>query len=92
MFTSPINVNIDGDDPIEIVNETYAVTNISCDDGNDGKIELVVIGGDSDGDFSYSWTGPNGYTASSETSLVFQRKELYTVEISRSGCSITKEF
>ena len=91
-ITSPINVNIDGDDPIEIVNETIAVTNISCDDGNDGKIELVVIGGDSDSDFSYSWTGPNGFTASSKDITNLSEEGTYTVKISRSGCSITKEF
>ena len=35
--TSPVTVKIDGDDPIEVLNEGVAVTNISCVNGNDGE-------------------------------------------------------
>ena len=36
-------------------------TNISCNGGNDGFIKLAISGGS--GIYTYSWTGPNGFTA-----------------------------
>ena len=38
--------------------------NISCNGGNDGSINLTIGGGS--GNFLYSWTGPNGFTASTK--------------------------
>jgi gliding motility-associated-like protein len=35
--------------------------NISCNGGNDGSIKLTINGGS--GNYLYSWSGPNGYTA-----------------------------
>jgi gliding motility-associated-like protein len=38
--------------------------NVNCPSGTDGKITLTTGGGN--GAFTYSWTGPNGFTATSK--------------------------
>ncbi|WP_209328934.1 PKD domain-containing protein [Lunatimonas salinarum] len=47
----------------EVRVEDYNGFQISCFGANDGRIEVVLSGGT--GDYTYSWTGPNGFTASS---------------------------
>ncbi|AVR45536.1 hypothetical protein C7S20_09805 [Christiangramia fulva] len=44
------------------VNST--VTNATCDNSNDGSIAISVSGGD--GSYTYSWSGPNAYTSTSQ--------------------------
>ncbi len=44
--------------PISITN--VRVTNVSCSDSKDGKIELTIVGGDSS-NYAINWTGPNGF-------------------------------
>jgi hypothetical protein len=41
-------------------------TNISCNGGNDGSIDLSVFGGADCQAYTYSWTGPGGFTANTE--------------------------
>jgi gliding motility-associated-like protein len=38
--------------------------NISCDGGSDGSIDITVTGGS--GNYTYSWTGPAGFSSTSE--------------------------
>ena len=90
--TSPVIVKIDGDDPIEVLNEGIAVTNISCVNGTDGSIDLIVAGGDSSGNFTYVWTGPNGYTSNSKDIANLSNSGTYSVKISQNDCLITKDF
>ena len=90
--TSPVIVKIDGDDPIEVLNEGIAVTNISCVNGTDGSIDLIVAGGDSSGNFTYLWTGPNGYTSNSKDIANLSNSGTYSVKISQNDCLITKDF
>ena len=90
--TSPVIVKIDGDDPIEILNEGIATTNISCVNGSDGKIDLIVAGGDSSGNFTYQWSGPNGYTSNSKDIANLSNSGTYSVKISQNNCLITKDF
>ena len=40
-------------------------TNVTCAGGSDGSADLTVTSG-SGSSYTYSWTGPNGFTASSE--------------------------
>jgi gliding motility-associated-like protein len=44
--------------PISITN--VRVTNVTCSDSKDGKIELTIVRGDSS-NYSINWTGPNGF-------------------------------
>ncbi len=38
--------------------------NISCNGGNDGSVSMTITGGS--GDYLYSWTGPAGFSATTE--------------------------
>ena len=76
----------------EIVNEDFAVTNISCVNGDDGSIELVVQGGDYSGNFTYEWTGPNGYSATTKNIGNLSDSGTYTVKITQGNCSLIKDF
>jgi len=61
------------------------ITPISCAGTADGAIDVVVIGGS--GAYSYFWTGPNGFIATSEdlTNLI---AGLYVLElVDANGCS-----
>lgn len=90
--TSPVIVKIDGDDPIEILNQEVAVTNISCVNGSDGKIDLIVAGGDASGNFTYQWTGPNGYSATTQNIENLSNSGTYSVSITQGNCIVTKDF
>ncbi len=46
------------------ISSSATTSNVSCPGGNDGTIDLTVAG--AIGTFSVSWTGPNGFTASTE--------------------------
>jgi gliding motility-associated-like protein len=61
--------------------------NISCDGGNDGKIEMTISGGS--GNYLYSWTSPNGFTASTKD-ISGLKAGLYTCEVRDvNGCILT---
>lgn len=63
---------------------------ISCSGANDGFIKLNPTGGN--GIFTYSWTGPAGFTSSSKD-LSNLKPGSYQVSISdQFGCSISKTF
>jgi hypothetical protein len=61
--------------------------NISCDGGNDGKIEMTISGGS--GNYVYSWTSPNGFTASTRN-IEGLKAGVYTCVVSDvNGCILT---
>jgi hypothetical protein len=57
--------------------------------GNDGTVDLTVIGGTSS--FTFSWTGPNGFTSSSED-LSGLETGIYDVTVTdANGCTTTDQ-
>jgi hypothetical protein len=52
-------------DPIT-VSSNHTISNISCNGGNNGSIQIGTISG-GDGSYTINWSGPNGYTASGTT-------------------------
>ena len=50
--------------PTEILINTDSITEVSVYGGNDGEIYITASGGMSN--YSYSWSGPNGYVSNSE--------------------------
>ncbi len=69
-----------------------STNNISSCGGNDGAIQLTITGGS--GDFSFSWTGPNGFTANTQDIAGLSDSGLYTsiVTDNISGCSVSRDF
>ncbi|MDB0027546.1 M12 family metallo-peptidase, partial [Flavobacteriales bacterium] len=62
-------------------------TDISCDNQNDGYLDLSVIGGS--GPFTYLWSGPNGYSSLSKD-ISSLAQGLYNVNVSdNNGCVST---
>jgi hypothetical protein len=64
---------------------TLSATNVSCPDGNNGTITTTITS--DDGPFSISWTGPGGFTSTTQnlTSLV---AGTYTLtSCNNSGCA-----
>ncbi|MFT5912137.1 MAG: hypothetical protein ACI9XO_003670, partial [Paraglaciecola sp.] len=60
--TGSVNLNA----PTEI-NITETISNVTIFDGNDGAIDLAISGGTPGvPNYSFNWTGPNGFTATTE--------------------------
>ena len=59
--------------------------NISCNGNNDGSINATTTGGC--GPYSYSWTGPNGYTSSMEDPAMLFAGTYMVVVTDLNGCS-----
>jgi PKD repeat protein len=67
-----------------------AVSSLTLFNGSTGSIDLTVSGGTPP--FSYSWTGPNGFTSTSED-ISSLSKGNYSVEVTDSkGCKRTAQF
>ena len=62
----------------------YNSYNVSVFGGNDGTINLTVAGGS--GTYTYSWVGPNGFTATTED-LIGLFAGTYTVTINDGYCA-----
>jgi len=62
----------------------YNGYNVSVFGGNDGTINLTVVGGS--GTYTYSWVGPNGFTATTED-LTDLFAGTYTVTINDGYCA-----
>ncbi|MCB9234633.1 MAG: HYR domain-containing protein [Bacteroidia bacterium] len=70
---------------------TYACGyNISCNGNSDGSIDYSMTGGCQP--YSYSWSGPNGFTSSSQdiSNLVAGTYTVTTTDAN--GCSLTQSF
>lgn len=65
------------------------ITPVTCFQGNDGSIEITPSGGTPSGagtGYTYSWTGPNGFTSANEDILDLEAGD-YTVEVTdANGC------
>ncbi|MBM4179819.1 MAG: hypothetical protein FJ211_10905, partial [Ignavibacteria bacterium] len=60
--TATLSNLVVGSNPAIVI--TASATNVTCNGGTTGSINATVSGGVAP--YSYSWTGPNGYTSSSE--------------------------
>jgi gliding motility-associated-like protein len=61
--------------------------NISCNGGNDGSIAMTITGGS--GSYIYSWTSPNGFTASTKD-IAGLKAGVYTCVVRDvNGCILT---
>jgi len=67
-----------------------SITDVSCDGGSDGSIEISITGGTPD--FSFNWTGPDGFTSSDQD--IFNLEEgLFAVDVTDfNGCQVTSAF
>jgi gliding motility-associated-like protein len=67
---------------------TGTASNVSCPSGSDGKVTLTPTGGN--GTYTYSWTGPSGFTAT--TKDITARAGTYSVTVTSNGTSKTETF
>ena len=56
---------------------SFNVSNISCNDYNDGAINLIINNGNSP--FTFNWSGPNGFTANTQNLSNLQYDGTYSV-------------
>ncbi len=90
------SIEITAPDPFSILlfAETYNGSNISCNGGDNGSINLIVSGNGAP--YEYVWTGPNGYTSNSEDPIGVEAGE-YCVTVTdvngcnQSGCIVLSE-
>ncbi len=73
--------------PTQINYTTVALNNVTCSGGNDGSFNITVTGGVPA--YSYSWTGPSGFTSSTEDQTGLQAGTYYVTITDASACSIT---
>ena len=67
-----------------------SITDVSCDNGSDGSIEITLSGGTPT--FSFDWNGPNGFTSSDQDIFNLQAGS-YSVEVTDiNGCEINSSF
>ncbi len=59
-----LTLNFTLNEPAPIIIDPVLVTQPTCDAACDGTIEISVLGGESP--YSYAWTGPNGFSSTSE--------------------------
>ena len=66
-----------------------SITNVSCNAGNDGSIDITVSGGTTG--YSYSWTGPNSFT-SNQLSINNLSSGIYTLTVTDANdCSLSRQ-
>ncbi|MCO4807514.1 MAG: T9SS type A sorting domain-containing protein [Flavobacteriales bacterium] len=58
--------------------------------GNDGAIDITASGGS--GTYTYDWSGPNGYTASSQDVSGLEEGEYTVVVTDENGCDTSRLF
>ena len=84
-LSQPDELVIDGFE----VSEYIGGEGVSCNGATDGEIDITVIGGATCQAYTFSWTGPNGFTSSSQN-LTGLEAGSYTVTIEDiNGCSTT---
>jgi gliding motility-associated-like protein len=71
--------------PVGIMSMTYTVTNLACSNANTGAINISITGGNP----TYSWQGPNGFTATTED-ISGLAAGTYTITATNTlGCSVS---
>ena len=65
-------------------NASYNISDISCNSGNDGAIDLSVSGNTST--LLYNWTGPNGFTSSNQDINLLSHGDYYITITNNNGC------
>lgn len=63
------------------------ITDIFCNGGNDGAIDLMVFGGTAD--FTFDWTGPNAFTSTDEDITGLEPGD-YTVQVTDANLCTTE--
>ena len=61
--------------------------NISCNGLNDGSIDLTIGGGSPN--YTYAWTGPNGFTSSAQNLTDLAAGQYDVVVTDENGCTIS---
>ena len=82
-FTQVIN-----EDAAFTINET--ITDISTCGGSDGEINLTISG--LVGPATFAWTGPGGFTASTQNITGLGDVGIYNVEIENAGCVVNLSY
>ena len=76
---------------IAAISLSAAITDVSCYGSVTGAINITT-GGGSGGNFTYSWTGPNGFKAGTED-IVNLKAGSYSVTINDpAGCSLSRTY
>ncbi|MGC9471005.1 MAG: gliding motility-associated C-terminal domain-containing protein, partial [Bacteroidales bacterium] len=76
-------VTITQPDPLAIITDN--VTHVSCSGGNDGAISISVTGGTAP--YSYAWTGPGGFTASTQDISGLEAGDYQVMVGDNNGCT-----
>ena len=66
------------------------ITHVACNGGTNAAIDLILAGGTSP--FTYSWTGPGGFTASSQDLTAIAAGSYTVIVTATGGCSTTGTF
>lgn len=83
-----IDITISTPDPLSL---TISGTDLTCNGVPDGTLTIVPAGGTVAGNYTYSWTGPNGYTSVSQNLTSLLAGE-YCVNIEDdNGCILTPD-
>ncbi|MEM7036132.1 MAG: T9SS type A sorting domain-containing protein, partial [Bacteroidota bacterium] len=64
-------------------------TNVSCFGAQDGQIDLNVIGGADCENYTYQWTGPNGYTSTIEDPMNIGAGTYCVIVTDANGCLLS---
>ena len=86
--TGSASVTVQVDETLLIDVGSTVVTDVTCPNNNDGAIDLVLFGGFG---ATFWWTGPNGYTSTSQ-SLTNLTEGTYTVVATNSNGCEEEEF
>ena len=69
--------------------------NVTCSNALDGRIDITVSGGTikvGPPNYDYSWTGPNGFTSTSEDIINLSAGTYTVVVTDRNNCAISESF
>ena len=91
-MSNPINIFIDGNDPIQVANDVIAKRDITCFGFSDGEIKPAITGGDGTGNYTFSWNGPSGFTSSQKDITNLGEPGLYTLNVTSGPCTQNFEF
>jgi len=71
--------------------DTATLTHISCNSNNDGAIDIIVSGGTPG--YTYTWTGPSGFTANTEDITGLEPGDYTVVIVDSTGiCTLTETY